>query len=191
MPATSTAYPLPLLTLGHGRAQLEPFLEPTCPFSKRAFGKFRPLLDAIGEDRLTITIRFVSQPWHLFSGIVMRAILAASATPAGVAAALRAMEGIYEHRENFEFEEHCSGPNMNRTPAEVIREIGQLAGTDLTDAFCLDSVDRAMRWHARYSRQNGIHSSPSFMVGGLVEPEMSSGQSVEEWAEFLQPHLGA
>jgi hypothetical protein len=191
MAATASALPLPLLTLGHGPAHLEPFLEPTCPFSKRAFGKFRPLLEAVGEDRLTITIRFVSQPWHLFSGIVMRAILAASATPAGAAAALRAMEGIYEHRENFEFEEHCSGPNMKRTPAEIIREIGQLAGTDLTQAFCLDSVDRAMRWHARYSRQNGVHSSPSFMVGGLVEPAMSSGQSVEEWVEFLRPHLGA
>jgi hypothetical protein len=188
--ATSSAHPLPLLALGHGPAHLEPFLEPTCPFSKLAFAKFRPLLDAVGESRLTITIRFVSQPWHLFSGVVTRAVLAASATPSGAAAALRAMEGIYEHRENFEFENHSSGPNMNRTPAEILREIGQLAGTDLSEAFRLDSVDRAMRWHARYYRQNGVHSSPTFMVGGLVEPAMSSGQTIKEWTELLRPHLG-
>ena len=190
MAAPSSAYPLPTLALGHGPLEFEVFVEPTCPHSKRAFEKFRPLLAAIGEDRLTIKIRFVSQPWHLFSGVVTRSILAASATAGGVPAAFRAMEGIYEHRENFEFEKHSSGPNMNRTPADIIREVGQHAGIDVAQAFRLDSVDRAMRWHARYYRQNGVHSSPTFMVGGLVEPAMSSGQTIEEWTEFLRPHLG-
>lgn len=187
MPQSSAV--LPVLLLGHGPTELEVFLEPTCPFSKRAFAKFRPLLDAAGEDRLTIVIRFVSQPWHLFSGIITRSILAASAI-GGAEAALRAMDGIYARREDFEFDEdHASGPNMQRTPAEIVKDIGELAGMDLSEAFRLGSVDRAMRWHARYYRQNGIHSSPTFMIGGLVEPAMSSGQTVEEWATLLQPHL--
>ena len=50
---TRTDSPAPL-ELGHGPPELEVFLEPTCPFSKRAFGKLQPLLDAVGEDRLTI-----------------------------------------------------------------------------------------------------------------------------------------
>jgi hypothetical protein len=170
---------------------MEPFLEATCPHSKRAFEKFRSLLDAIGEDRLTIKIRFVSQPWHLFSPVVTRSILAASATQGGVATALRAMEGVYANREDFEFENHSSGPNMDRTPAEIIRAVGELAGVDLSEAFRLDSVDRAMRWHARYYRQNGIHESPTFMINRLVEPKMSSRQTIEEWSELLRPHLEA
>jgi hypothetical protein len=189
MPSFQSPRPLPTIALGHGPTELEAFVEPTCPHSKRAFEKFRPLLAAVGEDRLTIEIRFVSQPWHLFSGIVTRAILAASATEDGVATALRAMEGIYANREDFEFENHSSGPNMNRTPADIIRDVGRLAGVDLSDAFRLDSVDRAMRWHARYYRQNGIHVSPTFMINGLVEPAMSSGQTVKEWSELLRPHL--
>ena len=83
------------LELGHGPAELEVFLEPTCPFSKLAFGKLQPLVDLVGADRLTMRIRFVSQPWHLFSGIVTRAILAASATPGGSETAFAAMRAVY------------------------------------------------------------------------------------------------
>jgi hypothetical protein len=191
MPTTQDAKAVAPIELGHGKTELEAFLEPTCPYSKRAFEKFPALVAAVGDDKLTIKLRFVSQPWHLFSGIVTRAILAASATEGGKEAALKAMAGIYQHREDFEFEDHSHGPNMNRTPADIVGDIGKLAGVDLGHAFRLKSVDRAMRWHARYYRQNGVHSSPTFAINGLVEPAMSSGQTVEEWAELLRPHLHA
>jgi hypothetical protein len=190
MTSHDTHRPAPL-ELGHGKTELEIFLEPTCPYSKRAFAKLPELIDKVGDDKLTIKIRFVSQPWHLFSGIVTRAILAASATEGGKEAAFRAMTGIYARREDFEFEDHSHGPNMNRTPAEILAEVSKLAGTDLSAAFRLKSVDQALRWHARYVRQNGVHESPTFAINGIIERNMSSGQSVEEWAELLKPHLHA
>src|SRR5689334_19779332 len=132
--------PLPALDLGHGRTVLEVFLEPTCPFSKRAFEKLPQLPDAVGEERLTIKLRFLSQPWHLFSGIVTRGILAASATEGGKEAALRTMAGVYEHRDDFEFEDHSHGLNMDRTPADILRAMGKFAGADLFEPFKLKSV---------------------------------------------------
>src|SRR5688572_17969323 len=45
------------IELGSGKVELELFLEPTCPFSKRAFEKVQPLLDAVGEDKLKISVR--------------------------------------------------------------------------------------------------------------------------------------
>ena len=36
-------------------------LEPTCPFSIRAFGKLEDLLDKAGEDRITVKVRLQSQ----------------------------------------------------------------------------------------------------------------------------------
>jgi Thioredoxin len=184
----STAAVAPI-ELGHGPTEFEIFLEPTCPFSKRAFDKLAALVSAVGPEKLTVKIRIVSQPWHLFSGIVTRAILAASATKGGTEAALKAMAAVFEHREEFEFESHHSGPNMYRTPTDIIADISKLTGIDLSDAFKLKSVDMALRWHTKYTRQNGIHVSPTFMINGLVEPAMSSGQTVEEWAQLLQPHL--
>lgn len=173
------------LELGHGPTELEVFLEPTCPFSKLAFGKLQPLLDAVGEDALTVKIRFVSQPWHLFSGVVTRTILGASAV-GGKEAGLAAMRGVYENREAFEFEDnHSRGPNMDRTPAQIIAHISDLVGIDLSEAFRLPGAGAALRWHTGYARQNGIHFSPTFAVNRIVNNNMSSGQTVEEWAKEL------
>ena len=44
------------IQLGRGELELEVFLEPTCPFSKRAFDKLQPLLSAVGEDKLKISM---------------------------------------------------------------------------------------------------------------------------------------
>ena len=50
--------PVAPIELGSGPLELEIFLEPTCPFSKRAFEKLPQLLSAVGDDKLTI--KFVS-----------------------------------------------------------------------------------------------------------------------------------
>jgi hypothetical protein len=184
MPAPQAPTPAPL-ELGHGPVELEIFLEPTCPYSKRAFEKLPSLLEKAGADRLTIKIRFVSQPWHLFSGIVTRAILATSATPGGREAALKAMAAVYDHREEFEFEDHNSGPNMDRTPNQVIAHLSGLIGIELAEPWKNPAVGAALRWHTRYARQNGIHFSPTFAVNRIVNPNMSSGQTIEEWAKEL------
>ncbi|HET7715978.1 MAG TPA: thioredoxin [Bauldia sp.] len=190
MTAHEASRPVPSLTLGHGRTELEAFLEPTCPYSKRAFEKFPALVAAAGAERLTIRIRFLSQPWHLYSGVVTRAVLAAAAA-CGAETGLKVMAGIYREREAFEFDDHCRGANMDRTPADILRAISALAGEDLTVAFCWKSVDRALRWNVRYARQMGVHSSPSFAIERMVEPQMSSGQSVDEWLALLRPHFPA
>ena len=62
---------------GHGPRVCEVFLEPTCPFSVKAFGKLEDLLDKAGEDRITVKVRLQSQPWHMYSGVIVRCILAA------------------------------------------------------------------------------------------------------------------
>ena len=114
-----------------------------------------------------------------------RSILAASATAGGREAALKAMRAVYDHREEFEFESHSSGPNMDRTPAEIVAHISKLIGVDLAEAFRFSSVGAALRWHTRYARQNGVHFSPTFAVNRVVNNNMSSGQTIEEWAKEL------
>lgn len=173
------------LVLGHGPTELEIFLEPTCPFSARAFEKLPALLADVGSDRLTIRIHMLSQPWHLYSGVVCKGILAASTFPDGTALALKVMAGVFADRDAFEFEAHCSGPNMHRTPTDILAALSEIAGTDLGEAFCLRAVDRALRRYTRYARQVGAHESPTFMVDRLIAPKMSSGQSVAEWRNAL------
>jgi protein-disulfide isomerase len=175
------------LTWGHGPRLLEMFLEPTCPYSVRAFGKLDELLQQAGEDRLTVKIRLQSQPWHMYSGVIVRCILAASTLQAGKQAARAVLAAVGAHREEFEFTKHCSGANMDATPNDIIARIERYSLVQLADAFAIPDLDREIKFHCKYARQNGIHVSPTFMVDGLVQPDMSSGQTVSEWVSRLFP----
>ena len=173
------------LVWGHGPCVFEVFLEPTCPFSAKAFGKLDPVLDQVGEDRLTIKLRLQSQPWHMYSGVIVRCILAASTLADGKAAAKSVMTSVAAHREEFEFDRHCGGPNLDTTPNGIIRRIEGYSGLKLAEAFAIPDLDREIKWHCKYARQNGIHVSPTFMIDGLVRADMSSGDSVADWAARL------
>lgn len=173
------------LDWGHGPRMLDVFLEPTCPYSARAFAKFRALLDGVGEDRMTLRLRMQSQPWHLFSGVMVRAILAASATPGGKDAAWRVMHEIFTHRDAFECDNHSGGPNLDVSPSEMLARLEGMTGIPLGEAFALETVTTAMKRHARFARQNGIHVSPTFMIDGLIADGVSSGDPVEKWRGAL------
>ncbi|MGE0310071.1 MAG: DsbA family protein [Lautropia sp.] len=181
MAASSHEWRADALVWGEGPRIFDIFLEPTCPFSAKAFGKLDDLLARAGEDRLTIRIRLQSQPWHLFSGIVTRAILAASTRPDGRQAAKRVMAAVFAHRDEFEFTDHCTGPNMSTTPDALIARIESLSGVPIANAFRIADLDREIKWQAKYARQNGIHTTPTFMIDGLVQPDMSSGDAVDQW----------
>jgi hypothetical protein len=173
------------LAWGNGPRVFEVFLEPTCPFSVRAFGKLDDLLAQAGEDRITVKIRLQSQPWHMYSGVIVRCILAASTLPGGKQTAKSVMAAVATHRETFEFDHHCRGPNMDATPNDIIERIEGYSGVKLAEAFAIPDLDREIKWHCKYARQNGIHVSPTFMIDGLVETGMSSGDAVSDWVTRL------
>ncbi|PLM06019.1 thioredoxin, partial [Klebsiella pneumoniae] len=49
-------------------------------------------------------------------------------------------------------------------------------------AFARPELQDVIKWHSKYARQNGIHVSPTFMVNGLVQPDLGSGDDVSVWA---------
>lgn len=170
---------------GHGPRTFEVFLEPTCPYSVRALNKLDEFLAQAGADRVTLKIRLQSQPWHMYSGVLVRCIIAASTLPEGRAAAKKVMVAIGAHREDYEFDHHAGGANMDVTPNQLIARLEQHSGVALRAAFAIPDLDREIKWHTRYARQNGIHVSPTFMVDGLVQPDLGSGDAVTRWAERL------
>ncbi|EMM6764225.1 thioredoxin [Pluralibacter gergoviae] len=173
------------LEWGHGPNTFEVFLEPTCPFSVKAFNKLDALLDTLGEENVTVKIRLQSQPWHLFSGVIVRCILAASTLPEGKAAAKRVMQAVADHREEFEFTDHCAGPNMQATPEQIIDRLERYSGVRVREAFAVPELQTAIKWHCKYARQNGIHVSPTFVVNGLVQADLGSGDDISAWAERI------
>jgi hypothetical protein len=124
-----TAWRADPLVWGHGPKLFEVFLEPTCPYSVRTFNKLDDFLAAAGEDRVTLKLRLHSQPWHLFSGVVVRCVVAASTLPEGKAAAKAVLAAVAAHREEFEFEHHASGPNRDARPTTSSRASRAIAAS--------------------------------------------------------------
>ena len=182
---TNAAWHADPLSWGHGPRIFEVFLEPTCPFSVRAFNKLDALLAQAGEDKVTVKIRLQSQPWHMYSGVLVRCILAASTLLGGRETARKVMAAIGAHREEFEFAHHAGGPNMDVTPNALIERLERYSGIALKEAFAIPDLDREIKWHCKYARQNGIHVSPTFMIDGLVQADMSSGDEVEAWVKKI------
>ena len=185
MTETLTTWRAEPLAWGRGPRQFEMFLEPTCPYSVRALGKLDETLRATGVDRVTIKIRLQSQPWHMYSGVIVRCALAASTLPTGKEAAKAVLAAVAAHREEFEFTKHCSGPNMDVSPKQIITRLESYCGLKLAEAFAIPKLDREIKWHTKYARQNGIHVSPTFMIDGVVQNDMSSGDKVSDWVTRL------
>jgi len=181
MTNTTTPWRADPLSWGAGPRMFEMFLEPTCPFSSKAFAKLDETLAAAGPDKVTIKIRLHAQPWHMYSGVIVRCILAASTLPTGKEAARAVLAATAARVDEFEFADHCRGPNMDATPNDIIARLETYSGVKLAEAFAIPDLDREVKWHTRYARQNGIHVSPSFMVNGLVQADMSSGDAISDW----------
>ncbi len=163
------------LIWGKGDAVFEVFLEPTCPFSVRAFNKLDALLKQVGEEKMTLKIRLQSQPWHLYSGVIVRYILAASTLSEGKAAAKKVMQAVADHREEFEFTDHSHGPNMDATPNQILARLVEYSGVD-----------------ARFWEENGTAYMGTLYYSGMTMKEWQATQpeSIEEaWIRRLLPPL--
>src|SRR5260370_24298851 len=108
------------LTWGQGSRVFEVFLEPTCPFSAKAFGKLDETLQSAGASNVTLKIWLHSQPWHLFSGVITRCALAASTLGEGKGAAKKVLAGVAAHPHKFVTAPHFSGPLLALCPAPLI-----------------------------------------------------------------------
>jgi hypothetical protein len=84
----------------------------------------------------------------MYSGVIVRCILAASTFEGGKAAAKAVMAAVAAHRAQFEFERHCSWPNLDATPNDIIARIERYRGVKLAEASAIPDLDREAKWHA-------------------------------------------
>ena len=149
------------LTWGQGSRVFEVFLEPTCPFSAKALGKLDETLLLAGADNVTLKIWLHSQPWHLFSGVITRCALAASTLGEGKGAAKKVLAGVAAHRDKFEPADHCSGPLLALSPADVIARVEEYSGLKLAEAYALPKLDQEVKRQSMPVRTASMFHRPS------------------------------
>jgi len=178
---------------------LDIFLDYVCPFSAKMTlainSVLKPLLEGGKYDgKVKAIIRLQVQPWHSASTLVHEAAIAvACVTP----------EKFYEfHLALMKAQQdYFDIPSSQRTPVQTREKLVELAtpiigsdkvevlksllqhktspngGTDVTDD---------LKYTIKFSRQNGIHVSPTVLWDGLVANEISSGWGEKEWTGFLE-----
>ena len=78
--------------------------------------------------------------------VVLRC-LAASTFESGKAAAKSVMAAAAAQREEFEFDRHCGGLNLDASPNDIIRRIVRYSGVELTELFAIPDLDREVKRH--------------------------------------------
>ncbi|THH28422.1 hypothetical protein EUX98_g5767 [Antrodiella citrinella] len=178
---------------------LDIFLDYVCPFSAKISlaidSVLKPLFAPGGKyaGKVKIIFRQQVQPWHGSSTFVHEAGLAvARVAPEkfwAFSLALFKVQGEY-----FDI------PTSSLTPSQIRDKLANLAGTvigadkapDVRDLLTNKtspnggvSVSDDLKYTIKFSRQNGIHVSPTVLWDGLVANEISSGWGEKDWSDFL------
>lgn len=174
---------------GHGSTIFEVFSEPTCPFSVNTHDKLGELLETVGESNVTLKLRLHCQPWHLHSPVVARCVIAASTLENGRDKAWTVLDAVGRHREEFVCENHATGANRQASLDDIMARVEHYSGLALSETFAIPDLDSELKWHSKYARQNGIHGSPTFMINGVIQPALGSGDAVADWAQAIRNAL--
>ncbi|KAI0254808.1 hypothetical protein BJV78DRAFT_1183041 [Lactifluus subvellereus] len=192
----------PLLIAGGPDAPhtLDIFLDYVCPFSQKLSVAIdtivKPLVERKGkyEGKIKIIFRNQVQPWHGSSTFTHEA---------GLAVARVTPEKFWPFSLQLlqRQEEYYDIPTSALTPVQIRDKLASLyaetgVSNDKVEAFreLLKlkstpnggvSVTDDLKYTIKFSRQNGVHVSPSVLWDGILANEISSSWGEVEWTQFL------
>jgi len=160
----------------------------------------KPLLGFGGkyEGKVKVIFRLHVQPWHASSTLTHEAGLAV----------LRASPHnfwpfslqLFKHQEDY-----FDVPSQDLTPRQIREKLAELASNllpsnalaEFKDLLTLKGgfsnggteVTNDLKYNTKFSRQNGIHVSPTVMWDGLVANEVSSGWEQQDWVNFFESKI--
>jgi hypothetical protein len=179
----------------HTGCRMEVFVDFNCPFSKRLSERLMDEVKPAYGDGLELIFQPVPQTWHPSSCISHEcfhsATLVNPSTEMEQAAFKIAMKHAYE-KFSDEMTYDKSRRQINEEWANLYREggfdkdafLGNLAlqGTGNAGTECT----RLMKLYTKQHRQLAIHVTPTTRINGHIV-DTSSGWSLDEWKEFLDP----
>ncbi|KAJ6587798.1 hypothetical protein B0H10DRAFT_2233915 [Mycena sp. CBHHK59/15] len=184
---------------------LDIFLDYVCPFSAKISltidSVLVPLLGPGGKyhGKVKVIFRPQVQPWHASSTLTHEAGLAvARAAPTSFWPFSLA---LFKRQDEF-----FDIPTATLTPLQVRENLAALAAEvvpsdaarEFADLLQLkttpnggNGVTDDLKYTIKFSRQNGIHVSPTVLWDGLVANEISSSWAAKEWTAFLEAKVVA
>ena len=177
------------------------WLDYACPFSAKFYNTFTTEVMPQYGDNLKFVFLHQVQPWHPQSTMLHEAAIAVRMLGGDDAfwkfsTALCANQADYFDANTYE---------MTRT--QIYQSLAVLAaksaGVNEAEVMAMlqrkevegqlntgNEVTQMLKFYVKYGRQTGIHVSPTTQLNGMV-CDTSSGWTLEQWKEFLDPHVNA
>ena len=177
---------------------IEVFLDYVCPYSAKMFKTlYTSIIPLFKEHQIELLFRQQIQPWHPQSTLAHEAALAVGKLdpskflPFSVA--------LFENQEKF-FDINT----YNKSRIEIYQELAGLVETSvgIQKESILEllqysdggtgsknngnKVTDDLKWCLKHSRHNHIHVSPTVLVDGLINDNISSSWLLPEWEKLVK-----
>ena len=199
--------PLPTSDL-HGRAigpmdapvTLTAWLDYACPFSAKLFKTVTTQVIPHYGDKVRFVFYHQPQPWHPQSTMLHEAGVGVY-NLGGVDAFWKFSAALFDTATDF-----YDANTYDKSRSQIYEELAALAqsaaGVPKADLLAkLRRIEKEgelntgnectqdLKFFVKLGRQTGIHVSPTTTLNGMV-CDTSSGWSLDQWKEFLDPHVG-
>ena len=199
--------PLPSRELGHvaggesASVTVAAWLDYACPFSGKFYKTFTEQVLPHYGDAVKFVVYHQVQPWHPQSTMLHEAAIAVTMV-GGEDAFWKFSTALYASQTDF-FDANV----YDKSRTQIYRELAALAAASagVSEADVMSKLERVveegslntgnattqtLKFHVKLGRQTGIHVSPTTTLNGMV-CDTSSGWTLDQWKEFLDPHVKA
>ena len=199
--------PLPSRELGHvaggesASVTVAAWLDYACPFSAKFYKTFTEQVLPHYGDAVKFVVYHQVQPWHPQSTLLHEAAIAVTMVGGEDAfwkfsTALYASQtdffdaNVYDKSRTQIYRELAASPAHPRTSPRRMscpssRRVAEEGSLNTGNA-----TTQTLKFHVKLGRQTGIHVSPTTTLNGMV-CDTSSGWTLDQWKEFLDPHVHA
>ena len=180
---------------------LSAWLDYACPFSAKLFKTVTTQVLPHYGDKVRFVFYHQPQPWHPQSSMLHEAAIGVYDL-GGVDAFWKFSAALFDTATDF-YDANTYDKSRSKIYEELAALAARSAGVSEADLSAkLARIEKAgelntgnactqdLKFFVKLGRQTGIHVSPTTQLNGMV-CDTSSGWSLDQWKEFLDPHVGA
>lgn len=174
------------------RLVLHTYLDFQCPYSSKLFFALKDVLVGFSgqvDHRVIVHV----QPWHSQATQMALVVLACHMVDPHLTFSL--MERLYTQQGAYS-DQSCFDLSPRQLQDMLLHD-AQHCGYDNTRVRHLlhperrDGVVQHLKQHTKYARQNGVHVSPTVQVNGIVDTNVSSSWSQDQFKDWLKNQISA
>ena len=161
---------------------IEVFLDMVCPFSKKMF-------NTLANSDLQFVFRHQVQPWHPQSSYLHYSVMLVNKfNPEFL---FKALQVLFESQDSF-FDaqvQDLSPIQLYSRVADILNKNGipfDIKNLSVGEGNTGSVLVPDMKYHMRFTRQLGVHTSPTVFIDGLEDSKISSSWAVDQWIQHLQ-----